>query len=304
MSSCGTGSHVEEGAGNGAVFGTMFGSALGGLLGGPRGSDMGALTGMIGGAMVGAAAGSAVDKKEQAAMERHRRAIAYDDAYGDYGSRRRTRNAADDGPQYGGEQVNGYGDVVADESGFDPTGSGDDRISFDESPTGELPRGTYPGAGETERKMHIGGGATVQPRTVSVEQLKRMAPANGIRLNPLIEIRKASFVDADGDGIISRGEQCRVTFEIMNNSTETLRDIRPAVAETTGNRHIRVSPGLRVESIRPGRGVRYTAVVAADGRLKDGEAVIKVVVAQGDNEVASQLKEFHVKTSKKAMTAR
>lgn len=288
-SSCGTGSHMEQGAASGVMFGSIFGSALGGVIGGPCGSDVGTLFGMVGGAMVGASVGSAVDKNEQAAISRHRASANDDSAYGDdaYGGRRR-RSAYE--PVGGNEGDSEY----RDESGFDPTGGGDDRIEFDQATPGTYPSDEYRmGSGA------VGVNSTVQPRTVSVEQLVKSSSYTGIRLNPLIEIRNAAFADADGDGIISRGEQCKVTFEIMNNSSEMLHDIRPAVAETTGNKHIHVSPGLRVEAIAPRHGVRYTATIVGDDRLKDGEAVIKVGVAQGDSEVASQVKEFRVPTKKK-----
>ena len=62
----------------------------------------------------------------------------------------------------------------------------------------------------------------------------------------------------------------------------------------TGNKHVHVSPPLRVESIAPGRGVRYTATVYADSRVKDGEAVVRVAVVQGNKEITSQVREFRV----------
>lgn len=286
LSGCGTGSHAEQGASSGAVFGSVFGSALGGIMGGPRGSDVGTLFGMVGGAMIGASVGSAIDKSEQAVRERVYRDRHGDGIYGERTERRSTYRP----PQYDNTDAANS----PDESGFDPTGSGDDRISFDAPGPAEGEEGT----------LHIGSMprtdayTTVQPQSVSVEDLMAASSVSGIRLNPMIEIRRATFVDADGDGVISRGEACTVAFEIMNNSSETIHDIRPAVAETTGNKHIHVSPGLRVESIAPHRGVRYTASVVADGRLKDGEAVIKVGVAQGDNEVSSQMQEFRVATKK------
>lgn len=314
--SCGTGTHMEQGALNGGMFGAIFGSALGGVFGGPRGSDMGTMVGMLGGAMIGAQVGALLDVESAIGRNRHSAdAGREDDAYGR--SRASRRDSRNDDRTDGNDAQTGYdGNYAQDESGFDPTGSGDDRITFDDASSGGFTVGSYPpaanqpAAGGGTGELHIGGGngtghapaagvyTTVQPRTISVEQLAGLSSASGIKLNPMIEIRNASFVDADGDGIISRGEQCKVSFEIMNHSSETIRDIRPAVAETTGNKHIRVSPGLRVERIQPGRGVRYTAVVMADNRLKDGEAVIKVGVAQGDNEVASQVKEFCVQTRK------
>ncbi len=124
-----------------------------------------------------------------------------------------------------------------------------------------------------------------------------------LHLNPAIEIRNARVIDANEDGVLTRGEACSVVFEIMNNSSQTLYNIQPTVVDVTGNKHVHISPNLRVESILPGRGVRYTATVLADGRLKDGEVSIRIAVAQNNREITSQIKEFTVPTRKKAYGA-
>lgn len=49
----------------------------------------------------------------------------------------------------------------------------------------------------------------------------------------------------------------------------------------------------------PNRGVRYTATVVGDRKLKDGEISIKVAVAQDNNEITSQIKEFKITTKRK-----
>ena len=48
----------------------------------------------------------------------------------------------------------------------------------------------------------------------------------------------------------------------------------------------------------PGKGIRYTAAIKADNRLKDGEAVFRIGVKQGNQEVASQTHDFPIITSK------
>lgn len=271
LTGCGTNTHAEQGAANGAAFGSIlvqFSVEFWAVL---RGSDIGTLGGMIGGAVIGASVGTAVDKAEQRDRYPH----------GGY-ERPRRSNGNDDTGRY--DDARGYDDG----SGFDPSNSGDDRITFDSSPSDG-----YPSAGSDVY-------TTVRPQTVSLEQLSRNVPeGSGVRFNRLIEIRNASFVDADADGVIRRGEQCKVSFDIMNRSSESLHDINPIVAETTGNTHIHISPSVKIERIPPGRGMRYTAVVFGDRKLKDGEVVIKVGVVQGGSEISSQVEEFHVATKKK-----
>lgn len=152
------------------------------------------------------------------------------------------------------------------DSGFDPNNGGDDRIVL-----------------ETE----------VPSNTVSLDELKNMTGYN-VNINESIQLRHENFTDANGDGNISPGEECKVSFEIMNNSDVEIFNVIPTVIETTGNKHIHISPTVRVESIKPHQGVRYTATILADKRLKDGNAVIRVTVTQGQNDIASMAKEFNI----------
>lgn len=111
-----------------------------------------------------------------------------------------------------------------------------------------------------------------------------------------IEIRNTVFTDADTDGMIMAGEECSVSFEIMNNSSQPLYDITPMVTETTGNKRILISPSVRVEKIMPRRGIRYTATVMGGRKLKDGSVVIKLGVAQGNSVLTQPVKEMKIKT--------
>lgn len=274
LSSCA--SYTGQGAYAGGMIGSVLGSAIGGIGGGWRGHNVGTIVGMAGGAAVGAAIGAAADQKvaereeayrrERAAYERDRRdRSSYDRERRDYD---RSRHDYDD---------------AADESGYDRTNSHDDRINFDGAgPKGER-AGTYTAAQPR----------TFDPTTVKVESGYR------VKYNEQIEIRNARIIDADRDGIIRAGEECKVTFEIMNRSDHVLYDVQPTVFEVTGNKRIHISPNLHVESIAPNSGVRYTATVLADKKLKDGEAVIRVAVAQGNREITSQVEEFVVQTRRK-----
>jgi hypothetical protein len=85
----------------------------------------------------------------------------------------------------------------------------------------------------------------------------------------------------------------------MNRSSKTLYDVQPTVFDVTGNKHIHISPNLHVESIAPNSGIRYTASILADKKLKDGSIVIRVGVTQGNREITSQMKEFNVRTERK-----
>ena len=156
-------------------------------------------------------------------------------------------------------------------SGFDSTNSGDDRIDFD------------------------GGDAT----TGNYEYKQPSSPADNVYTHsaPTVEIRNARFIDADGNDTISRGEMCKVVLEIYNNGLQPIYNVVPTVAEMTGNRHIYISQPICVEKIGAYKGVRYTAMVKADNRLKYGTIKLCCSVLQ-NGETISKVTEFNVETRK------
>jgi hypothetical protein len=160
-------------------------------------------------------------------------------------------------------------DRTHDYSGYNDNTAYDDRITFDNTSDADQTLGSAP--------------------SYSVEELSRRPP---------IEIRNASIYDADHNGVLTRGEECTVKFEIMNNTPHVVYDIFPLVEDVTANKHVKVSPNLRVESISPGQGIRYTATILADRKLKDGEIVVSVGVAQRDRRIDSQTRRFTILTRK------
>lgn len=128
---------------------------------------------------------------------------------------------------------------------------------------------------------------TTVPRTVTTDALSGL------------EIRNPRLVDASRDGELTRGEEARMVFEVFNVSSKPAFGVLPTVMEVTGNKHIRVSENVLVECIQPGKGIRYTAVIKTDDRLKDGEAVFHIGVMQKNKEIPSQSREFRIRTSKR-----
>lgn len=275
LGSCDT--YTGTGAYMGSTLGSIFGSAIGGIAGGPHGSDVGTIVGMVGGAVAGAAIGQATDQKQQAQREAD---IA------DMRARRAERQARRQG-SYGNDNTYGHGNNYGYDnqgsdysgSGFDANNGGDDRI-YDFK--GSDYSGNY-SAKQPDVNM---------PMQSSVDNL-----AENLKYTPDIEIKNARFVDDNQDGKIGRGELSKVIFEVYNRGNHTLYDVVPTVVEATGNRHIMISPNMHVESIQPGKGIRYTALVKADNRLKDGNAQFCVSVVQGDKKI-SKVYEFDIPTAR------
>lgn len=285
LTGCTTG--AGTGAYAGSTLGALLGSAIGGIAGGPRGSDIGTLVGMAGGAAVGGALGAKADQQqqeyqnyedarfEQKYMEHRRAATAgnkgYDNRYDD-DVYRGYDNRNDDYANGGGY----------DDSGFDPTNSGDD-VLYDFN--GSDYTGNYT-ASHPERVMPSSSFDNID------------TPANVEDKLPL-EVRNARFVDDNQDHKLSGDELSKVIFEIYNVSGSTVYDVQPMVVETTGNKRIYVSNSIHVERIVPGKGVRYTAMVKGGKKLKDGTACFRIYAVQGNGNVVSNVSEFNITTARR-----
>ena len=247
----------------GSNIGAILGSAIGGINDGPRGSDVGTIIGMAGGAVVGAIIGNSADQRAHDEMVEHREAV----------KQRRMEQQQNEMPEsnYSSNDTDNY------TSGFDATNSGDDRI-YDFSSSDYT--GNYSAQAPKEQ----------MPQNSSVEDL-----AQSFTYMPSIEIRNARFVDDNEDGKIQRDEICKIIFEVINRGNQPLTDVVPTVIEANGNRHIFISPSMHIESIAPGKGIRYTAVIKADSRLKEGNARFCVSVIQGGKAI-SKVSEFNIPT--------
>lgn len=113
-----------------------------------------------------------------------------------------------------------------------------------------------------------------------------------------VEIRNIRFADQSRDAILQGGEECTVTFDLINRTAQPLRDVQPLVYDLSQNKHITISPNLYIENIAAKSGVRYKAVIVADEKLKDGELMIRISVSQGDREYRSQARDFTVQTQR------
>lgn len=267
LSSCGT--YTGSGAYVGGSFGSILGSAIGGIAGGPRGSDIGTIIGMAGGVAVGASIGSHADQQQEKQREQRRERIY---------SQTQKRH---DSNEYDSNQQSHYPDDSNKGSGFDSSNSGDDRLYDFNGPD------------------YTGNYTAQQPTSKLPSNSSTVDEINSSQLeySPQLEIVNARFVDENLDGKLNRNETCKIIFEIMNRGSYPVYDVVPTVIETTGNKHIYVSPNIHVEKIDSGKGIRYTAVVKADSRLKEGSAKFCVSVIHGDRAI-SKVNEFNIPTTK------
>ncbi len=245
---------------SGAYTGSSFGSILGSAIGGLSDGPRGSDWGSIIGMAGGAVVGAAIGNAADKAQERRiqQKREEIQDRMSQRDYQYNQRDYQNDGYDYQYNGVQG--------SGYDPNNGGDDRIDLN---------------------IGNGPGSAVTP----------VAPSKNYQGQGL-EIGRIHFVDDNRNGVLEPGEIGRITFEVRNRTANTLYDVRPDVAEITGNRHIFVSPAARVEQIGPGKGIRYTAMIKGDSRLKNGEAVFRIQAQQGSGRTASAVQEINVRTQR------
>lgn len=268
-SSCTTG--AGAGAYTGSSLGSVLGSAIGGIAGGPRGSDIGTIFGMAGGAVVGAAVGDA------ATRQHHR---GQDDTYMPSSNNNNKpvyeQPYSNNQPSYSSNQQ--PVDDIDPTQMVDTTNSGDDRIDFDVNTSSTLPNNNP----DTSVSMDAG----------KVEQIYG---ANKAAESGKITIKNVRFVETAEHNVLHGGEVGKVMFEMYNETQAPIYNFMPTVVEADGNKRIYISPSVRVENIMPGQGLRYTATVKADKRIKDGEIRL-LVSAQRDGKPISYVTVVKVAT--------
>lgn len=246
--------------GSGAYAGGSIGSILGSAIGGLSGGPRGSDMGTIIGMAGGAVVGAVIGSQADQAQADREAAYQQD------------RVERRSGSDYSNTPVTDNPEI------FDSNNGGDDRLY------------------DFKGKDYTGDYSAQQPTTsmpsATVEEL-------GARFSysPTLEIVNARFVDDNEDNCLNRNETCKVIFEIVNRGHKPVYDVVPTVVETTGNKHIFISPSIHVEKISPGSGVRYTAMVKADRKLKDGMARFCVSVIHEGKSI-SKVNEFNIPTKR------
>lgn len=246
--------------GSGAYAGGSIGSILGSAIGGLSGGPRGSDMGTIIGMAGGAVVGAVIGSQADQAQADREAAYKQD---------RVERRSVND---YGNAPVTDNPEI------FDSNNGGDDRL--------------YDFKGKDYTGDYSAQQPTTSMPTATVEEL-------GARFSysPTLEIVNARFVDDNEDNCLNRNETCKVIFEIVNRGHEPVYDVVPTVVETTGNKHIFISPSIHVEKISPASGVRYTAMVKADRKLKDGMARFCVSVIHEGKSI-SKVNEFNIPTKR------
>lgn len=112
-----------------------------------------------------------------------------------------------------------------------------------------------------------------------------------------LSVSKIYFNDENKDFKLHRKEKGEISFEMTNNTNKMMFNVMPVISEVNGNKHILISPSAKIESIAPGKSIRYTAMVIGDGSLKAGTADFCIEIYAGSQLVGDPVK-FSITTTK------
>ena len=168
------------------------------------------------------------------------------------------------GATVGGQVGNAIGGLIGD-SGHGPRGA------FRGSAIGTIV-GTLAGAA-------IGGAvSSAQQKERMMTPVETSSAQNFDADIDALRIKNIRFIDDGRDRILNPEENSKVIFEIVNEGKRTARNVVPTVSETSGAKHIYISPSVLVEQIKPGEGIKYTATVSAGRKVKNGEITLHLAI--------------------------
>lgn len=144
----------------------------------------------------------------------------------------------------------------------------------------------------------IGNAVTTPPKEkVYRETEETNVPSGSYNAVSGLQITNIRFIDDNRNQAIDAGESCKIIFEIVNAGDVAAYNIVPVVEETSGMKHLQISPAAQVAYMDKDDRIRYTAVINAGKRLKSGEAVFRVYTSESNGAV-SDFHEFSIPTHK------
>jgi uncharacterized protein YcfJ len=144
----------------------------------------------------------------------------------------------------------------------------------------------------------IGNAVTTPPKEkVYRETEETNVPSGSYNAVSGLQITNIRFIDDNRNQAIDAGESCKIIFEIVNAGDVAAYNIVPVVEETSGMKHLQISPAAQVAYMNKDDRIRYTAVINAGKRLKSGEAVFRVYTSESNGAV-SDIHEFSIPTHK------
>lgn len=113
-------------------------------------------------------------------------------------------------------------------------------------------------------------------------------PSQPVTVPSPIEITNIRFVDNNNNHVINAQENCKIIFDISNDSPVAIYNVTPVIS-ISGVKNIYVSPSQVISYMEPGSKIRYTATVLAGKKIKTGMANFNIYATDSNGSIS----EYH-----------
>ena len=141
------------------------------------------------------------------------------------------------------------------------------------------------------------GNAVTTPRQ-DTREIVVNSPSESYYAPSGLQIINLRFVDDNRNHVIDANESCKLVFDIVNEGDVSAYNITPIIEETSGIKHLAISPSAQISYLPQGDRVRYTATITGGKRLKSGEAMFRIYTTESNGAV-SEAHEFSLPTAKR-----
>ena len=141
------------------------------------------------------------------------------------------------------------------------------------------------------------GNAVTTPRQ-DTREIVVNSPSESYYAPSGLQIINLRFVDDNRNHVIDANESCKLVFDIVNEGDVSAYNITPIIEETSGIKHLTISPSAQISYLPQGDRVRYTATITGGKRLKSGEAMFRIYTTESNGAV-SEAHEFSLPTAKR-----
>lgn len=113
-----------------------------------------------------------------------------------------------------------------------------------------------------------------------------------------LRIENLRFIDGNRDHCIDAEEEGKLVFDLVNGGDLPAYNVTPVVEETSGMKHLVISPSAQVAYMPSGNRIRYTATIRGERRLKTGQAAFRVYAVESDGGT-TEVHEFSLPTRRR-----
>ena len=149
------------------------------------------------------------------------------------------------------------------------------------------------------RKKRVETTETVESYEAPKRKRGSFAPTatlSGMRRD--VRVTNVTFRDSSGDGVLQPGEAAIVSYDIINVTPRAISLLVPRMELSAQTKRIHISPMQNIVDVPSGEGVRYSATLTADSRLKSGEAQLTLYLS-GDNGASfTEMNTIQIRTKK------